>query len=87
MQTYKTGLNAIVRVNEKHLHVVFCAICNNQINYLNYGGWDYCHSKNHDCKKCLSPCTGLKNSYETGYESRTVHGYCKKCNTKIEYGG
>lgn len=62
------------------LHVIYCANCDNQIDCLDFGGYDY-------CKKCDKPCTGLSNSYETGYEIRTVHGYCKKCNTKIEYEG
>ena len=87
MKEYKTGLNAIAKINDNGLHIIYCATCNNQIDCLDFGGYDYCKSKNFNCKKCNKPCTGLNGSYETGYESRTVHGYCKKCNTKIEYEG
>ena len=82
---YKRGMNTIIRIDSKGLHIAYCANCNNQLNYIDYGGYDYCKSKNFDCKKCNSPCTGLKGQYETGYYEKTVHGYCKKCNTKIEY--
>ena len=72
---------------ENGLFVHYCSICGNRLDYLEYGGYDYCKSKGFDCKKCSSPCTGLKNSWETGYETRTVHGICKKCDSKIEIGG
>ena len=73
--------------NENGVYVEFCTVCNNQLNHLDYGGYAYCKSKKFDCNKCDSPCTGLNGVTETGYESRTVTGYCKKCNTKISYGG
>lgn len=84
---YKSGINTIIRINNEGLHIAYCENCNNQLNYISYGGYDYCKSKNFNCKECNSPCTGLKNSYETGYEIKTVHGYCKKCNGYIEYEG
>ena len=84
LKEYKCG-NVIIRINNECLHVAYCANCNNQLNYINFGGYDYCKSKNFNCKKCDSPCTGLNGQYETGYYERIIYGYCKKCNAKIEY--
>jgi hypothetical protein len=84
---YKSGINTIIRINNEGLHIAYCISCNNQLDHLEYGGYNYCRSKNFDCKKCDKPCTGLKGLYETGCEIRTVHGYCKKCNSYIEYEG
>lgn len=85
MKTYETSYTTVKVIDS--LHIDYCKKCGNQINYLDYGGRDYCEKQNYDCSKCPSPCTGLKKSWETGYMSRTVHGYCKQCGTYIEYGG
>lgn len=85
MKTYET-LHTVVRV-ANGLHIEHCKKCNNQLNHLNYGGYDFCKAQGFDCHKCQSPCTGLDKSWETGHMSRTVHGYCKQCGAYVEYGG
>ena len=75
----------IVKVNEKGLHVQHCKKCNNQLNHLLSNLYDTCKKYNFDCKKCSGRCSGLTKSWETGYMERTVHGYCSKCGSYIEY--
>ena len=78
-------LNATIKINDDGLHVAYCANCGNQLNYREFGGYDYCKSRKFNCKRCSSPCTGLKHQSEVGFYERTVKGYCKQCNTRIEY--
>ena len=78
-------LNATIKINEEGLHVAYCATCGNQLNYREFGGYEYCKSRKFNCKSCDSPCTGLKDQYEAGFYERIVFGYCKQCNTRIVY--